>query len=51
MTAETRVALRLGLAVIGIGGLLGALVGVVYGAAREATAAFVGLLSEDEEPA
>jgi hypothetical protein len=50
MTTETRTAVRLGLAIIGIGGLLGALAGLVYGAAREATAALAGVLSEDEEP-
>jgi hypothetical protein len=50
MTADTRTALRLGLVIIGLGGLFGAAVGAVYGTCREATAAFARLMDECEEP-
>jgi hypothetical protein len=50
MTADTRTALRLGLVIIGLGGLFGAAVGAVYGTCREAAAALAQVMDEAEEP-
>jgi hypothetical protein len=52
MTTETRAVLRLGLVIIGVGGLLGAVVGAVFGTAREAAASLACFCCdpESEEP-